>query len=532
MYRIMLADDEGIVLDSLKMIIEKRFSGQFQIETAKTGRDVIELAERFRPDLVFMDIQMPGINGIEAIREIKKNHPSAIFAVLSAYDKFDYAKEAIHLGVWEYLTKPFSGKMMEEVLKKAIQKIDAKREQRSNDLIIKEKMETVTPIIENGFIYAIMFQENLEESILNYQQLLGLNAEYGCMMAIAVGEEWRENHIINAVGASVRTTLNYTKVREQIKNTWDCIVGSVISNKIPIFLPMERKRMEYEERIEIIDVARELARRLQRVTDVSFRIGIGSVQKLSESMQSYEEALKALDRSKGSVSHVDDLPIQCKYDEEYPIELERELFDQFRSGNRKACEDAAGRYFDWMIETYDEKDMSVRLKTLEFILFAEHEVYLNGGMTYHFSEREDYLSRIIHAEKNSDLKGWFVGQFGQACKNRISKKEEHENQLIVKAKAYIQNNFHKDLSLDEISREMDLSPYYFSRLFKEETGSTFVEYVTELRIETAKKLLLQDKFSMKEICAAVGYSDPNYFSRIFKKNAGITPTDYRDREKK
>lgn len=75
MYRVMLADDEGIVLDSLKMIIEKHFPGQCQIETAKTGRDVIELAESFRPDIAFMDIQMPGINGIEAIREIKKSSP-------------------------------------------------------------------------------------------------------------------------------------------------------------------------------------------------------------------------------------------------------------------------------------------------------------------------------------------------------------------------------------------------------------------------------------------------------------------------
>lgn len=103
MYRVMLADDEGIVLDSLKLIIEKHFPGQCQVETAKTGRDVIELAEQFRPDIAFMDIQMPGINGIEAIREIQKNNPSMEFIILSAYDRFDYAREAINLGVMEYI---------------------------------------------------------------------------------------------------------------------------------------------------------------------------------------------------------------------------------------------------------------------------------------------------------------------------------------------------------------------------------------------------------------------------------------------
>lgn len=532
MYRIMLADDEGIVLDSLRMIIDKNFPEQCQVETAKTGRDVIELAERFRPDIAFMDIQMPGINGIEAIREIKKSNPSVEFIILSAYDKFDYAKEAINLGVLEYINKPFSARTITEVLGKALKTIELKRKKRSDDLRIKEKMETVTPIIENGFIYAIMFQEHFMEDVDNYKQLLGMDADYGCMLALVVGDDQLGNQMTNTVGAGVRTQLNYTRVRELVKETWDCIVGSVISNKIPVFLPMKNMKMDYEERIGMIDVCRELTRKLRRMTDISFRIGIGSVRKLNESMDSYEEALKALVNSTGSVAHVDDLPIQCRYDEEYPIELEKELFDSLKSGKREECERAAGRYFDWMLENYDEKNMSVRLKTLEFVLFAEHEAYLNGGMTYHFSEREQYLSLVMNVERNRDLRSWFVEKFGESCRNMITKKEEHENQLVVRAQSYIQENFQRDLSLDEVSRQMDLSPYYFSKLFKEETGSNFVEYVTNLRIGKAKELLVNDSLSMKEICAAVGYSDPNYFSRIFKKNTGVTPTEYRESERK
>ena len=95
MYKIMLADDEGIVIDSLKFIIEKEFGEECLVEYAKTGRSVIELAESFRPDIAIMDIQMPGINGIEAMKEIRQNNRNMIFIVMSAYDKFDYAQEAI-----------------------------------------------------------------------------------------------------------------------------------------------------------------------------------------------------------------------------------------------------------------------------------------------------------------------------------------------------------------------------------------------------------------------------------------------------
>jgi two-component system response regulator YesN len=527
----MLADDEGIVLDSLKIIIEKNFPGLCQVETAKTGRDVIELAEQFRPDIAFMDIQMPGINGIDAIREIQKNNPSVEFIVLSAYDKFDYAKEAVNLGVLEYMNKPFTSKSICEVLDRAMKRIDSRRKKRSDDLMIREKMETVTPIIENGFIYAIMFQDHFAEDVENYKQLLGLKAEYGCMLALVMGDDQQGSYMTNAVGAGVRTQRSYSRVRELVKETFHCVVGSVTSNRIPVFLPMEQRKMDYEERIGMIDVCRELTRKLRRSTDISFRIGIGSVRKLNESMDSYEEALKALASSTGSVAHVDDLPLQCMYDEEYPIDLEKELFESLKSGSLENCEHAAARYFDWMLENYAEDDVNVRLKTLEFVLWAEREVYLNGGMTYHFSARESYLPIVYNAKKNSDLKNWFVSKFGEACRNISTKKDEHENQLVARAQTYIQENFQKDLSLDEVSRQLDLSPYYFSKLFKEETGSNFIEYVTNLRMERAKKLLSEQDRSMKEICMEVGYSDPNYFSRIFKKNTGVTPTEYRERGK-
>ena len=130
MYRILLADDEGIVVNSLSMIISKNFEGQFEIESAKSGRMAIEVAERFRPDVIFMDIQMPGINGIEAMKEIRAMLPSVVFIVLTAYDKFDYAKEAIGLGVIDYLNKPYNQKAIISVIDRVIDELDERREKR------------------------------------------------------------------------------------------------------------------------------------------------------------------------------------------------------------------------------------------------------------------------------------------------------------------------------------------------------------------------------------------------------------------
>ena len=108
MYKLMLADDEGIVRESLKFIVDKEFPGSFETFEAKTGRRVIELADEVRPDIAFMDIRMPGINGIDAMKEIKRTNPNIVFVVISAYDKFDYAKQALNLGVIDNINKPFN----------------------------------------------------------------------------------------------------------------------------------------------------------------------------------------------------------------------------------------------------------------------------------------------------------------------------------------------------------------------------------------------------------------------------------------
>lgn len=528
MYKIMLADDEGIVIDSLKFIIEKEFGDECVIEYAKTGRSVIELAEKFRPDIAIMDIQMPGINGIEAMKEIRQNNSNVIFIVISAYDKFDYAKEAIRLGVLEYITKPMERTKVINVLQKAMAIVEKERVRRSNDLIIKEKLETVVPIIESGLIYNILLQEHFHEDIENYKTMLGIEQNYAYMIAVVCGDEQDGNHMTNAVGSSVRMQKHYQEVRECLKEYFHCIVGTVMANKLAVLVPCEKETLEYNERIELIEKARQLVRRLRKKTDISFRVGIGKVKELQDLAGSYNDALNALVITTGSVAHVDDLPIGCDYEGDYPIHLEKKLFDEVEKGDVNNAIMTAGAFFDWMEETSPNSLMEIRTKVLEFVLYAEHMAYDKGGMTYQFNSRQDYLPALIGMAQLSQIKTWFIDKIMESCRNVLSKRAEKSNSIIETAKDYIKNNFNKDISLDDVSRVVDISPYYFSKIFKEDTGENFIEYLTAIRIQKAKELLGTTEYSMKEICSMVGYADPNYFSRTFKKNVGVTPTEYKE----
>lgn len=530
MYKIMLADDEGIVLDALRFIIEKNFGDNCQIATAKTGRSVIELAEEFSPDIAFIDIQMPGINGIEAMKEIRKSNKNTLFIVVSAYDKFDYAKEAINLGVMEYINKPIRQEVIVEVLQKAMKMLDTERHKRSSDLMIREKLENVVPVIESGFIYSILFQEHFEEDTDNYKQLLGIEEyEYGYMMAIVFGDSQQDNHMTNAVGAGVRIQNHYRDIRELIKSYFPGMIGNVMANKIAVFMPCREQGFDYEQRIELIEKSRELARKLRAGADVVFRIGIGSVKPIREAIVSYNEALDSLIQTQGSVAHTEDNPLGCSYAENYPIELEKSLFEKIERGDMAGCQESIKRYFDWMADNYGDYIEDIRLKCLEFVFFAEKIAYESGGMTYHFLSRTDYMTVLMGKKDLAGIREWFEEKMKAACRNVKGSRKESCVSVIDKAKSYINAQFQKDISLDEVSREVNVSPYYFSKLFKEETGQNFIEYLTEIRIAKAKELLSQgNETSMKEICLSCGYQDPNYFSRIFKKTVGQTPTEYRE----
>lgn len=528
MYKVMLADDEGIVIDSLQFILKKEFGDECVIESAKTGRSVIELAETFRPDIAVMDIQMPGINGIEAMREIRETNSSTIFIIMSAYDKFDYAKEAINLGVLEYMNKPVDRVKIIEVVRRAMRQIDREREKRSQDLIIREKMETVIPIIENGLVQNLLFQEYFEEDINNCKKLLGIEADQGYMMALVFGESQEGNRMTNAVGTSVRLQNRGREVREIVKNYFPGVVGSAMANKIAVFVPSENDKLEYGERIELIEKARAMVRKLHRHFDVAFRAGFGSVRKLSEAMESYNEALDSLASTTGTVAHVDDLPIGCDYEENYPVDAERSLFDKLEKGDLNGMLASANHFFDWMVDNYGDYPMDIKLKVLEFAIWGEHIAYTNAGRVYQFLSRKDYLPDVLAFDNYEQLRKWYTDKLTVSCRNIMTRKEAQSSSVIDKAKDYIAARYQKDISLDDVSREVDISPYYFSKIFKEETGENFIEYVTNIRITKAKELLQSSELSMKEICAQVGYSDPNYFSRTFKKNVGVTPTEYKE----
>lgn len=530
MYKIMIADDEGIAIDAMTYIINKNFGEECVIQAVKSGRDAIEAAEHFRPDIVLMDIQMPGINGIEAMEEIRNISPSSLFIVVSAYDNFDYAKEAIRLGAMCYVNKPLEKDEIVRVLRQAMRQVKDLQKKRSSDLRAREKLEIVVPIIENGFIYSMIFQKDHANSVNEFKGLLELSDDSGFVMVLQFGEKTGREVLENAVGVSVRAQGQYNHLRELVKRYFTCVVGALMGNMVTIYVPhpLLDKSEEYEVRLQVIDRARKMVRELSQKLDMKVQAAIGSVVTISETKKSYDEAVRSLDYLKGNVIHVRDLPLEREYEDNYPIDLEDTLFTAVEKGDVATAKSKAGAFFDWMEVNYGDYSQDVKLKVLEFVLRAEYIEYRNGGLPYRFTSRSEYLADVNRMDAFPELKEWFLGKVETVCYHMANYKEDMDDNLIKHAKEYIQKNFERDICLDEVSEQVQISPYYLSKLFKKETGENFIEYVSKLRMEKAKELLKDPDKTMKEISSAVGYSNPNYFSHTFRKNVGMSPSQYKE----
>ena len=518
MYRILIADDEGIMLESLKNIISSNYGNECEIHCAKSGRVVVEMAQAYPPDICFMDIQMPGISGIQAIREIPKFNSSAVFVIITAYDKFNYAKEAVNLGVQEFLTKPVNKKVILETCAKMMTKVDQIRQKRSDDLLIREKLETVVPMIESGYINNILLQDDFQTYQDNYRELLDIREEYGYMIVAEFGDSTENGVLTNAVGASVKANKFYSTFREIAQGFFECLVGPIMGNRIVLLVPYRNSRESYEERVEVVTRTRNMVHKLESRIDSKFRCGIGRVKEMGSTMkESFKEAMIALRESTSHVIHIEDVPAAQKYDGEYPRDLERRYEKRVMDKDVAGALSCAEEFIRWMEKQpgVDLEDM--RIKILELVMGVEKKAFFAGTVKYAISCRRNYIHEIQEYTDIEGMKKWFLGKTSEICSNMES------------AKSYIRDNYKKDISLDEVSREVDISPYYFSKLFKQETGGNFIEYLTEVRLRNARELLKDSGLSIKEICAESGYSDPNYFSRIFKKYEGVTPSEFREK---
>ncbi len=532
MYKVLIVDDEPIAVESIGFMITKNFDAVKQIEKARSGKDAIEKAYGFHPDIVIMDINMPGINGLEAMKQIRMSNETVSFIVISAFDYFDYAVEAVALGVEEYLLKPVKEAKFIETFQKVLGHVEQNYARRRQVLEQQERLEMIIPILETGFMNSLCMYGQDTTQLTNYCELFGYSNSSGYVMVIEFGQK-SKNQIENKIGAGIHGERMYEEYRNIIKSSFDCIVSQMMLNRIIVYVFDTGEEGEYEQKARAVKGAQRVMERAARIYSDIF-MGIGNYHKdISCARKSYQEALHALrtlatsdtinDNPQSHILHEDDiLEKSGEQESDYGELLESEIFTKISDSDPVPVQLSFVQLYERMSADPGVDFDAIKKWMISMVVGFEKrwEKALNNN--YY-----KILNEIMGAKDEGALFDIGKRYINETVHQIVEGRQNKANSIIEKANKYISEHYNEDISLDEIAQHVNLSSYYFSRFYKNATGINFTDKMVMLRMEKAKELLRQEELSVKDVSYMVGYSDPNYFSKIFKKITGFNASEYK-----
>ena len=513
MYNILLTDDEQIAIDSLTMILNKNFAGQITLFSASSGTKALEIARAANIDIIFMDIHMPGMNGLETISLIKQINPNIVIIILSAYDQFQYAQEAINLGAFKYLTKPVNRNLIAQTAREAMNAVDSARGKLTDSIELRQKLSVVSTMVESDFIYSCVFNNKGTDfsEYLNYFGIEGLPYFFACLEITGVPNEKRYDA--------------YVKVRDVLGAKCRCVTGSFMGDRIGVFFPLAKNENPQELIKEIFTLL---------CVKISGKVKIGA----SETEADIANAQKAYNAAAACLAKIADsgFAFAGKGMEKAPAQAESALAQKaaakllaaVKAGNSSAAEALAKEYAARLCEAFGQKADKIKGNLFE-TLVKERGAAQEANPAFKDEAAAEDFGFFAAAQSREELEKYFCSRSVECASLAALGSGSGENPIVVKARQYIDGHLSELLSLEGLADILGVSPFYLSKVFKDTTGETYINYVTSARLEKAKKLLADGALIIKEISATVGYADQNYFSKLFRQKYGQTPSEYRQK---
>ncbi|RIX51420.1 response regulator [Paenibacillus nanensis] len=505
MIKLLIVDDEQIEREGLHAILRKGFP-ELVIEEAKNGKIAVEMAGSFQPDLILMDIKMPGMSGLEAVERISAENPGIKYIMVTAYDAFEYARQAIKLGVKDYLLKPSKASEIIATVGKVIAQIEEERRSLETSMLQQDALRKTLPLIETDIVTQLLFDHVHDVHVDELVALLEIRTA-GEMFVMLVS--------LPPGGESA-----YSTVKEKVRHAGNALVGALYGRQLPIIVIRDPER---SYRSQAMLLAREILSAAKSEAGAGWFVGIGNeCGSLALIRQSYHEAL---------IASIDTtLPVKYRFYSDVPAlhmaadpqqirQKEKQFFDHMRLGEWEQVRTSVMDFIQ-LFENEGTNLLHAQQRVLELLWLASRvlsELGVETGTPLFSFQAQNY--RQLRSET-----GHLLDRMRQSYVDYYERLEPDTMQQI---KQYIMEHSHENISLDAIGKRVGLSPFYISKMFKEQLGINYIDFLTECRIEKAKKLMGDPEKSLKEITFEVGYHDPNYFSKVFKKMSNVSPKEYR-----
>ncbi|OMF30802.1 DNA-binding response regulator [Paenibacillus sp. FSL H8-0548] len=530
MYNVLVADDEPLHRRGITDMI-KTLRPDYRVFVAKDGEEALRIIDANRIDILLTDIRMPKIDGLELIENLGTRMESIKVVILSVYGNFDYARQAIKLGAFDYLLKPLEQKVMVDMLAKLDAAFEKDYEFRRYEENLKQKLDSTMPVYEQHLLNRWMQSAAGEEELHEIENSFPLG--YAGFVVLAkldiqeVGQAYSPvdfnevktsfkvwmHQALQSMGSSILFYLDGSET----------ILVSVIAHNNPLEWLMKRDVERLSAFIEQI--------RIEFGLTVSIGVG-GHVTNLYRNARlSFEQARNAIEYmfycGNGNLIFHNEIAYNPYKPALKIFPIETDISTALNQSNMEQTILALDTIIDRML--HDDFPSPVHLK--ESILYVLLDLMKANAA---FLRNEDVTNLIAEMEFQIpacktllDIKEKARHYIHRIIDGMEKRKNNKNQQIIEKCMAHLNERYMQDLSLEVVAKKFFFSPAYFSSFFKAHTSMTFTEYLLRLRIDKAKELLYDGEKKVSEIALSVGFRDAGYFTRMFKRETGFTPEEFR-----
>jgi len=462
---------------------------------------------------------MPVIDGITLMKEVLPKNDKLVFIFISGYGEFEYAREALRQGAFDYLLKPIDHDELVGMLTRAKMKLD---KQKENDQILHSVQMLSTLARERMFAEITLGNSRPLEHLkwLEHSELEG-----GYFMAVVQLDDYSSL----TTHWSVQEKRLWLFAIRNIVEEWS--MGHGVLTVFPFhngeWILLFPEALSSNRR----ELGEHLIKGIKKYSKLSCSVGMSRcTQGIDQLSTVYPLATKALyQRFYSGLAGVfidEEISFSANQEVKYPKDLETSLIESIQTFNRSRMLALFDELAIYIESQAPSKEIAERLLIEMVVVLYRHYEHLNLNSD---GSLHGLLSKLHDRDTLSEMMFALKEEFGERLEQGIKPvNREDTRSAIEKAKRYIESNYHKDLSIEEISELADLSVSHFCTLYKQITGYTFLEYVTHCRMERAKYILKSSNVKVYQIAPLVGYQDPRYFTQVFKKASGQTPSEYRE----
>ncbi|MDD3369758.1 MAG: response regulator [Lachnospiraceae bacterium] len=525
-YAVLLVDDEEEVFQVMMKKLPWEEMGFHIAGYARNGIEALEMAEELQPDVVMTDIKMSYMDGLTLCKQLKELYPGTKVIIFSGFDEFEYAKEAIKIEAEEYILKPINSVELKEVFERIKTALDKELDEKRNIEKLREYYMQSLPVLQENF-YASLIEGRIPENkvgayLSNYQ--IDLKGPFFAAVVLHISGDQE--------GQEMDPFLKLVSVKqlaeEMLSDTWKMKSLTYLGDIVLIAeLPGE------EAITHLTDDLDKLCKNAKRVCKASVTAGIGHACDSLDTLQvSYQGAQNAASYrviyGNTRAINIAEIDPQENVDSHWESDYVKRILKKIKMGHREELDEVIGEF----ITALSKSKISLqqyRIMILELIA----EIYRFGtenriSMETVFGAENDIYAQILQLESAESLGNWLRENSFKMQEQILNERMDTTKSFVSRAEDYVKEHYSdQDLSIETICSYLNVSAAYFSTIFKKETGKTFINYLTEYRMEKAVDLLLQGDQKTYIVAERVGYADSNYFSYVFKKQFGISPSKYK-----